>query len=107
MTSDALFEDIHWLLLIATNVIATDVTSEAASIPPEILQYEKHVQETCRLDVAANVEFLLGFGRNKSENDGIRIFFLLLILVSLLLYRPSEEHNTFEQNFCISLSNNS
>ena len=34
-----LYEDIHWILLVAGNVLAHDTDGETALIPPEIMKF--------------------------------------------------------------------
>ena len=45
-----LYEDIHWLLLIAGNVLTLDTDGEAALIPSEVMRFSLERQASdCRL----------------------------------------------------------
>ena len=68
---DSLFEDIHWLLLMATNVLAMDCIDERASIPSDILEYETQCQQKGETDVHASVEFISKLGRGCSSDKGL------------------------------------
>eukprot|EP00794_Sanderia_malayensis_P000268 gene268-890_t len=76
-SADALYEDIHWLLLVATHVVTMDTTSEAASIPQEIIQHQMHVQESCSVNVELNLKFLIGLGQSSCD-DHVDMFIVLM-----------------------------
>ena len=65
-----LFEDIHWLLLIATNVLTMDCNNIKSSIPSEIFQFEIHQQRSREVHVSSSVNFMSNLGRNCDENKG-------------------------------------
>ena len=68
--TDSLFEDIHWLLLIATNVLTMDCIDDKASIPSDILIYEAQCQQRGEIDIDSSVQFITKLGRNCGTGKG-------------------------------------
>nr|CAD7403478.1 unnamed protein product [Timema poppensis] len=55
---DCLFEDIHWLVLIAGHVVSMDSQGEAASIPSEIMQYSIQQGASGQVNVQTTLKLL-------------------------------------------------
>ena len=75
---DALYEDIHWLLLIATNVIMMDCNDKEASIPTDILMFESQQQKRGETDVHLSVNYISNLGRSCSTDKGQRFCLKML-----------------------------
>ena len=85
---DSLFEDIHWLLLISTNILTLDCIGDKASIPSDILEYEVQCQKRGEVDVHASVGYISKLGRGcGSENSTLPPSFIAYVI---LLYTPKE-----------------
>lgn len=56
---DNLFEDIHWIILIAGHVLCMDCDGETPLIPSEIMQYsiEQNLKQHANLDATLKVFF--------------------------------------------------
>ena len=84
---DSLFEDIHWLLLIATNILTLDCTGDKASIPSDIFAYEVKCQQRGEVDVNASVAYISKLGRGcGTENSKLPqtfITYMMLLYTSL------------------------
>ena len=79
---DSLFEDIHWLLLIATNILTLDCTGDKASIPSDIFAYEVKCQQRGEVDVNASVEYISKLGRGcGTENSKLPHSFIACIIL--------------------------
>jgi len=61
---NSLFEDIHWLLLIATNVLTVDCVNDKASVPLDILEYEVQCLKSGDVDVHASVDYISKLGKS-------------------------------------------
>ncbi|XP_021938443.1 exportin-4-like, partial [Zootermopsis nevadensis] len=55
---DCLFEDLHWLILIAGHVISMDSEGETALIPSEIMHYSIHQASSGQVNVATTLKLL-------------------------------------------------
>lgn len=77
---DNLFEDIHWIILIAGHVLCMDSDGETPMIPSEVMQYSinqctnkqvfKNKYHVLRRSHFTLIQFL-GYLRRYFENDGI------------------------------------
>eukprot|EP00795_Rhopilema_esculentum_P017243 gene17243-8804_t len=74
---DALYEDIHWLLLIATNVIMMDCNDKEASIPTDILMFESQQQKRGETDVNLSVNYISNLGRSCSTD---KVSYLMILI---------------------------
>jgi len=63
-----LFEDVHWALLVAGNVLSLDVDGETALIPSEVMQHS--IGQAAGVDVAKSLEVLASPGQPASEIAG-------------------------------------
>ena len=63
-----LFEDVHWILLVAGNVLSLQVEGETVMIPPEIMQHSIAQQAT--VDLAKSLEVLASPGKPVSDIPG-------------------------------------
>ena len=63
-----LFEDVHWIVLIAGNVLSLDVDGETALIPSEVMQYS--INQAGSIDVSKSLEVLASPGQQASEIPG-------------------------------------
>jgi len=63
-----LFEDVHWTLLIAGNVLSLDVDGETALIPAEVMQHS--IGQAGSVDVSKSLEVLASPGQPASEIPG-------------------------------------
>ena len=63
-----LYEDIHWLLLIAGNVLTLDTDGEAALIPSEVMRFSLERQSAAGgTNVEASLRVLASPGQHSSE----------------------------------------
>merc|ERR1719341_3193503 len=67
MLSD-LFEDVHWTLLIAGNVLSLDVDGETALIPSEVMQHS--IGQAGSVDVSKSLEVMASPGQPASDIPG-------------------------------------
>ena len=63
-----LFEDVHWVVLIAGNVLSLDVDGETALIPSEVMQHSIH--QAGSIDVSKSLEVLASPGKPASDIPG-------------------------------------
>ena len=63
-----LFEDVHWVVLIAGNVLSLDVDGETALIPSEVMQHS--IQQAGSIDVSKSLEVLASPGKPASDIPG-------------------------------------
>lgn len=63
-----LFEDVHWILLVAGNVLSLDVDGETALIPPEIMQHS--IGQAATVDISKSLEVLASPGKPATEIPG-------------------------------------
>ena len=63
-----LYEDLHWLVLIAGNVITLDTDGEAALIPSEIMRFS--LDRASSVNVQTSLEVLASPGRPSSDVPG-------------------------------------
>ena len=63
-----LFEDVHWILLIAGNVLSLDVDGETALIPPEVMHHS--INQSAGVDISKSLEVLASPGKPVSEIPG-------------------------------------
>ncbi|XP_066917411.1 exportin-4-like isoform X2 [Clytia hemisphaerica] len=71
IASDVLFEDLNWLLLIATFVLTVDTTGESAQVPNEIVDCSNDFLTSHQSCVASSVRYLTTIGKegNVAEVD--------------------------------------
>jgi len=63
-----LFEDVHWILLVAGNLLALDVDGETALIPSEVMQHS--ISQQSSVDVSKSLEVLASPGQRVEEIPG-------------------------------------
>ena len=63
-----LFEDIHWVVLIAGNVLSLDVDGETALIPSEVMQHS--ISQAGSVDVTKSLEVMASPGAPASDIPG-------------------------------------
>ena len=63
-----LFEDIHWVVLIAGNVLSLDVDGETALIPSEVMHHS--INQAGSIDVSKSLEVLASPGQPASDIPG-------------------------------------
>jgi len=63
-----LFEDVHWILLIAGNVLSLDVDGETALIPHEIMNHS--IKQSASVDISKSLEVLASPGKPVSDIPG-------------------------------------
>jgi len=78
MLSD-LYEDLHWLLLIAGNVLTLDTDGEAALIPSEIMRFS--LEQASSANVESSLRLLASPGQPASDTPGYESSDLVLRLV--------------------------
>ncbi|GLH05441.1 Exportin-4 [Gryllus bimaculatus] len=67
---DCLFEDIHWLILIAGNTIAMDSEGETALIPAEVMLYSIEQGKSGHMDINTTLKVLGSPGMQLQEIPG-------------------------------------
>ncbi|XP_011307073.1 exportin-4-like [Fopius arisanus] len=65
-----LYEDLHWLVLIAGHVLCMESDGEAALIPSEVMKYSIEQPQQGRVDVNVSLQLLASLGHNISEIQG-------------------------------------
>ena len=63
-----LFEDVHWVVLIAGNVLSLDVDGETALIPSEVMHHSIH--QAGSIDVSKSLEVLASPGQPAADIPG-------------------------------------
>ena len=63
-----LFEDVHWVVLIAGNILSLDVDGETALIPSEVMQHS--IKQAGCIDVSKSLEVLASPGKPASDIPG-------------------------------------
>ena len=63
-----LFEDVHWILLVAGNVLSLDVDGETALIPPEVMHHS--IDQSASVDISKSLEVLASPGKPVSDIPG-------------------------------------
>lgn len=75
-----LYEDIHWLLLVAGNVLTLDTDGEAALVPSEIMRYS--MDQQAQVSVEASLRVLASPGQHSSDVPGYESTDPVILLVS-------------------------
>ncbi|XP_015117470.1 exportin-4 [Diachasma alloeum] len=65
-----LYEDLHWLVLIAGHVLCMESEGEIALIPSELMRYSIEQPQQGRVDVNVSLQLLASLGHNISEIQG-------------------------------------
>lgn len=63
-----LYEDIHWILLVACNVVTLDTDGETALIPTEIMRFS--LDQATAVDVDTSLRLLASPGQPSAEIPG-------------------------------------
>jgi len=91
-----LFEDVHWILLVAGNVISLDVDGETALIPSEVMQHS--IGQTSEIDVNKSLEVLASPGTPASDIPGHEASDHVLRLVGAVFRLAEVERRALEAN---------
>ncbi|XP_063971922.1 exportin-4-like isoform X2 [Diachasmimorpha longicaudata] len=65
-----LYEDLHWLVLIAGHVLCMESDGETPLIPSELMRYSIEQPQQGRVDVNVSLQLLASLGHNISEIQG-------------------------------------
>lgn len=82
--SDALFEDIHWLLLICSFVLTIDNSGESPQIPTEVINFTNVSLTTNTRGVGESVKYLVSLGKEGLRNDVDPIVALLVTILKVV-----------------------
>ena len=83
-----LYEDIHWLLLIAGNVLTLDTDGEAALIPSEVMRFSLE-RQSAGTNVEASLRVLASPGQHSAEVPGHEATDPVILLVSSVFRQTS------------------
>ena len=97
-----LYEDIHWLLLIAGNVLTLDTDGETAVIPPEIMKYS--IEKAAEVNIEASLQVLASPGQPSSDIPGHESADPVIKLTASVFRLAEIERRAAEAGFAALLS---
>lgn len=102
---ECIYEDLHWLILIAGHTLSMEAAGEQPLIPAEIMTYSKELHETGKVDITTSLKVLAMSADGIEQIENAENVCDPIVRLVSAVFRLCEIENKaieFKMNLCLS-----